>query len=127
MIDPKSLTPQERALVEEMLTRHPLTWGYQSIADPNGGGTIGLFNGWMSVAEWQQAYEVAIARIEAQRLVFLEPRMEVIEPGMEPGTCSVCLFQDDEHDLSCPARIVGKLAPMDLEEPEPPLFRNLLS
>lgn len=66
-IDPKTLNAEERAIVEEMVTRTGTHWGYTGVAIPFGHGSTEEFAGWLQTEEYAEAYGAALRRIEARR------------------------------------------------------------
>lgn len=66
-LDPKSLSSEERAIVEEMVTRDQMFWAQSEFANAF----------MMNKAEhWQRSYDCAFARILARRAIFGEPASE---------------------------------------------------
>ena len=72
-LDPRSLTSEERAIVEEMVTRLPVSWG---VLPSNLGGNSPYWLGYLTQLEWSQSYESAFDRILARRAIFAEPASE---------------------------------------------------
>ena len=75
-LKPSDLNAEERAIVDEMVTRTGTNWGFAT------GALDASFMGWMQTVEYQSAYEAALSRILARRALFVPAKEEGHEVGV---------------------------------------------